>query len=339
MNRPWLLAGLLSLACLTAAEAAELRRLTLANGLSIDVEVAATEAEGLRVTSMQGTFLVPYEELADMVPVATLAAEAERTWRVVVGADAASTPYVSAALATIPGLRVLTAEDGLPSDSAAAIDLCALDAACIAAAVPGEGWRFSLVVERPGEAGPGAVIGRLAADTSDVRIPLESFTPELLRAAIQAALGLIPDAAPEALTLTFDTLNTAEEKAARRAGRGGGAPASQARVVALSFVPIPGFPSLMQKDYGSFGIALATSVAASTGWVLGTGHTATSRGEHALMSVAGAYAFTVAANQALGFRSLNRSKVALSVAPSIDRRGIGGASVQVFVVPRGRARR
>ena len=76
---------------------------------------------------------------------------------------------------------------------------------------------------------------------------------------------------------------------------------------ALAFVPVPGFPSLLQRDLESFGYAWAGVVPATAAVVYVSGHAASRRGQFLLMSVAGYYGVTVAANQVLGTRTLTLS--------------------------------
>ena len=76
---------------------------------------------------------------------------------------------------------------------------------------------------------------------------------------------------------------------------------------ALAFVPVPGFPSLLQRDLESFGYAWAGVVPATAAVVYVSGHAASRRGQFLLLSVAGYYGVTVAANQVLGTRTLTLS--------------------------------
>ena len=102
------------------------------------------------------------------------------------------------------------------------------------------------------------------------------------------------------------------------------------RVLALSFVPIPGYPSLAQGDAAGFGLAVAAVVPATALWVGATGKSAQSPAGHVALGAAGYYAATVAANQALGFRTFRRgeSTLAVGVAPTEQ----GGTSVRLTVV-------
>jgi len=90
---------------------------------------------------------------------------------------------------------------------------------------------------------------------------------------------------------------------------------------ALAFVPIPGFPSLLSRDLPNFGYAWVAVVPATAAVVYVSGRASSRRGQFLLMSVAGYYGVTVAANQILGTRTL-----ALSAAPAAE-----GGVVQMTV--------
>jgi hypothetical protein len=99
---------------------------------------------------------------------------------------------------------------------------------------------------------------------------------------------------------------------------------SRSQVATLSFIPVPGFPSLMQRDYTGFGLSVASTAAASALWIGASGHTAQRREEQVLVGVAGVYLATVAANHLFG--ELSRRKASIAVTPS--ERG-SGAMVQL----------
>jgi len=83
-------------------------------------------------------------------------------------------------------------------------------------------------------------------------------------------------------------------------------------VAALSFVPIPGFPSLYQRDLRRFGLGWAVAVPATGALVGVAGYASFRRGQLLGIGLAGYYASCVAANQLLG----QRSRVALAAAPT-----------------------
>ena len=102
---------------------------------------------------------------------------------------------------------------------------------------------------------------------------------------------------------------------------------SDSKVFGLSFVPLPGYPSLAQGDGAGFALSMAIVLPATAGWIGATGKNAQSTPEHAAMSFAGFYVATVAINQLFGMRSKRRkAKMALGVQPVPKGKG---AMVQV----------
>lgn len=96
------------------------------------------------------------------------------------------------------------------------------------------------------------------------------------------------------------------------------------KVRALAFVPVPGFPSMLQGDWGNAGLSLAVTAPAVALWVGAATTTAEWRAESWAVSAGGAYAATVVVNQVMGMRSYRRARPLVAVHPQR-----GGARVVV----------
>jgi hypothetical protein len=96
------------------------------------------------------------------------------------------------------------------------------------------------------------------------------------------------------------------------------------RVLALSFVPLPGVPSLAQKDPAGFALAVGIVLPSAAVWWGAVGSSGQSPGEFVGIGVGGTYAVLVLANQVTGLRTLEKHKVAVTAMPT---EGGGGAVV------------
>ena len=106
--------------------------------------------------------------------------------------------------------------------------------------------------------------------------------------------------------------------------------ASDAKLFGMSFVPLPGYPSLRQGDTAGFALSMAVVLPATAGWIGATGKNAQSVPEHAAMSIGGFYVATVAINQLFGKRSRDRAaKFAMGIGPATDQGE--GTMVQVAI--------
>lgn len=94
------------------------------------------------------------------------------------------------------------------------------------------------------------------------------------------------------------------------------------RVLAASFVPLPGFPSFAQGDAAGGALALAAVLPTTALWVGATGKNAQGVGEHVALAVGGYYVSTVLFNQVLGLRSLGGGTLAVGAAPAPDGTGL-----------------
>jgi len=132
-----------------AAEAAQYRRLDLADGRVITVQYEGADAGGLRVLTPQGTMRLPFEAVTQLTPVDAVAYEANGPLRVLVlpfvaGAPDAETQATLSArvmreeFARVPATRVYTLVDMAayaPPATAEALARCGADADCLRARV------------------------------------------------------------------------------------------------------------------------------------------------------------------------------------------------------------
>ncbi len=87
-------------------------------------------------------------------------------------------------------------------------------------------------------------------------------------------------------------------------------------VAALSFVPAPGVPSLVQRDPGGAAVAAAVAVSTSVLWVSAVRATAQHPTEEWLLSIAGCYTASVLASHFAGLGSRERAgRLRATVAP------------------------
>ena len=106
-----------------------------------------------------------------------------------------------------------------------------------------------------------------------------------------------------------------------------------ARLNSLSFVPLPGLPSLIRRDYAGFAGALASAGALTAAVVATTGVTSTKTEEHVVLSLVGAYLASVSTSQLFGRLSLDRGKsLTVAAAPQVDPSGqLSGAMLQLHL--------
>jgi hypothetical protein len=325
--RALLLAALLP----SLAWAGEARRIVVTPALPLEGEVLETTAEGFLVRVPQGDLLVPFELVEDLTNLEAVPASTP-SWTVVVAGDGPRADAIRAAYGTLDGLSVRSPagwDAAMGSKTAA----CGLDLDCLSAGVaenaePTE-WVFAAV---PTPQTQGLVLEtRLVAAGRGRSVPVALDDPAGdWTAAVRESLGLErsesgADAFAPKLSGILSELRNADRRIATPKTW------TSRRVAALSFVPVPGLPSLLQKDYGTFGGALASSIALTAGWVGTTGFTSTDRGEHIALSVLGAYVSTVASNQVFGHIALRRRSPLVGVAPTFGPAGVDGAALTVHL--------
>lgn len=266
----------------SAAWAGELRRVTVEPGITLDVEILRSEEGGFRVSIPQGERKIRLADVLDLVPIEP----GERVvtpFEVILVADSRLTPVARAAWADIPELVV---RDVAEVVSPEAREACDDDPVCLASAFPQPAWRWIVRVDVVDDALRLSSV--LPGRESVARVSALADAPVTLRAAAQQAIELEPDGrVPSALYEAWDTWATR-----RRAP-----PPGYAKQVGLGFLPIPGLPSMVRRDGTGTAGAIGTMLLGTAAWVGVTGTTTTSRAEHAALGAAGAYVFTVAANQ------------------------------------------
>lgn len=292
------------LAATASADDRQFRHLKLVDGRTLTVEILSTEPTGLRVRLPQGTTLVSFELLVDMVPIDQAAWDNQPPWIVYVDLPPPHQEVAVELLGAIPNLSVhpLTeAVGGVTAAMAAEAAGCERKIDCVTAAIGSTPWKY-VVTGDP--AGTGLVV-RAKVSTANLPANETSLTDagrDALWYGLHDALDLERpgQGPPKAATPT------------KEPGR-----FDDGRVVALSFVPFPGVPSLAQKDAGGFALALGVVVPSTALWVGAVGQTGQSAPEFVGLSAAGYYALTVLANQVAGFRSLEKSRrIGVGAAPA-----------------------
>lgn len=293
------------------------RRVTLVDGRILTAEILSTEPEGLLLRVPQGDTLISFELLLDMVPIGQAEYASQPPWVVYYAVPSDLESDLTSLLGVMPGIEpqpVNVAANGVtPTMAAQASGACDGRIACIATAVSSSPWKWVLTAE-PVATGGMALKSKLntspaiATDT-----PLAGRSRDDLWEGLHTAIGLQvpPGGAPRA-----SAANDPEDTPAEMDDR---------KIVALSFVPFPGVPSLAQHDTGGFALAMAVVVPSTAVWIGAVGQTGQSAPEFSALSFAGYYAVTVLANQVAGFRSIEKKAVGLTAIPTAH--GTGGVLV------------
>ncbi|MBX2801140.1 MAG: hypothetical protein KTR31_25895 [Myxococcales bacterium] len=289
------------------ADDPQYRELTLVDGRVLVAEILSTEAQGLRVQMPQGRAVVSFELLQDMVPTDAAAYADQPEWLVWVQVPEAYQEQVETLLDEMPGIDGALAGygGGASADMTAQIVNCNADVECIAAASAGTPWKWIIT----GSDTPFGELELFARTNADVGVRASSVTLE----------GTSRDdfwfAIHDLLRLERPLLGA--PSAVEQVAPPPEVPvADERRVVALSFVPVPGLPSLAQKDPVGFGVAMGIVVPSTALWIGAVGETGQSSAEFLALSAAGFYAATVLTNQVLGLRSLRRRKAMVTVVPT-----------------------
>lgn len=299
---------------LGAAFAGETRHVEVEPGLGLDVEIESTESGGFRVRLPQGERVLRFNDVLSLDPIDREDMHPP-TFEVILLADRGLASLARAAWSEIPALVV---RDGLEVLPTTALEVCGMDPTCLASAYPDPAWRWIVYVRQDDE----TVIFEsvLPGRESVMRAVAPSGLAVAIRTAAQQAIDLESDGrVPPALVQAYaDWRGVAAVKPTP----------SHARSVALGFVPFPGLPSLVQRDYAGFGGALGTAVATSAAWVGLTGTVTTSKGEHVALGLVGAYLFTVASNQ-LFLQLHARHPVSVGLTPIGGAAGVDGAAINL----------
>jgi hypothetical protein len=293
----------------SAAHAVEpqYRQMKLVDGRVLSAEILATEAQGLRVHTPQGEMLVSFELLLDMVPISQAQYESQAKWVVYYDFPDEFRAEALELLAAIPGVEpqaVDTPGNGVGSEAAFKAASCEQDVECMAAAVSRSSWKW-VVAARPADTGGWVMSAKLNTATDPAeQIVLDGTGRAELWPGLHRALGLDPPSGgpPRA------TNDPPPEAGSRELTEKG--------VVSLSFVPVPGLPSLLQKDWAGVAMGVGIAVPASVVWGAGLNQSAQTEGEFWGLWAGGTYAAIVLANQVTGLRSLEKHKVVVSGLPS-----------------------
>ncbi len=323
------------------AAAAEFREITLSDERVIRGEVLASGDTGLRLQLHQGRTFVPYSDIlsirdideagwhgSDRIWVAAVSPIESPAEELRSSAERAS-ELVTQALAGFPGLEVIA-----PSE---ALLRCGGDPDCALAPAREAGLDLVVLgaVERT-SAGPErleltAVF--TASDRSRISAaipwdPEDERAPVVALNALYPVLGLEPD--PQRVQALIEG-RARGEAGRQRSEQPAGALAepltepappadpeliglSEAQVTGLSFIPIPGFPSLYQRDLRRFGLSWAAVVPATAVYAGVAGASSVRRSQLLGLGLAGYYVTTVTVNRIMGVRSLG-SEPLLSLEP------------------------
>jgi len=320
-------AVVLGLLAAAPAWAGEYRAFTLSDGRTFVAEVLATEGTGMRLRVPQGETFVSFGDLVDMVPAVAADLEQQEDWLLILAADATyragfATPYQS-----VPGLKLVEAGDPvLGAGEWAAVLACDVDRDCIVDALDANPhWMWVVTARMDGS--EAVFEGAVTTGTTRTSATAPRVDPEAVnRAALEAILLTWKPIEPAETVVDATPPPTPAPPREPRVRT----PMTRDRLLALSFVPLPGYTSLAQGDPQGFGLALATVVPATALWVGVAGEDVQSAAAHAALGVAGFYAATVVANQAFGMRSFRRGggELAVGVTPTEE----GGAGVQITLV-------
>jgi hypothetical protein len=305
---PLLLAGL--------AQAGEYRRLDLADGRVLTVEVLGSEATGLVVRVPQGTLHLPYEEVLTITPVEPSAYAAVGPLRILVVPFTAVDPATGDDAGRVEGI-VWNELDALPAtevlslgqvaartgeQAADALSRCGADVACVRA---GAGAYDVDVVVSGTVSGSGGEDLALAAawpaapqagETAATK--LDGPLGESARRAVYTLFGYeVPSAAPVAVapvpvpqgvpTVVPPVVAVVPEPAPHRTVP-----------VALAAVPLPGFTAFMGGDV-AHGLAATALVLPATVGIVYTAGASSSRAEEVVgLSIAGWWALCAVTNVA-----------------------------------------
>lgn len=280
------------------ASAAEYRHVTLADGRVFDAEIVDYTAATIRVRIPQGEIQVDPNQIVDMQPIAASVWEAQAPWTAVVLRVPSARDVeqeLSALLSSMPGVLVQPI-DHLPlgAQEREALTACGSDVACAAAVIPASVATLLVGAELLQPEGQ----PRLRLSTTFIGAPrsrrqLETDFPANdrqreanLRLAIHAGLGITPSHLLPALSLVSPALPALEHP----------------HLGALSYLPVPGLPSLFRRDLGGFFATLAVVVPGTLAMTTVVGRAAPHSAELKALSLLSSYGLTVSMNRAIGLR-------------------------------------
>lgn len=291
------------------------RKVTLVDGRTLTAEIVSTEPEGLLLRVPQGDTLISFELLLDMVPISQAEYASQPPWVVYYWVPPEIESDTLALLAAIPGIEpqaVTVPGNGVTNTMALQATACDGKIACIATAVSSSSWKWVVTAEAVPTGGHTLKSKVNTSAGAAVDTPIAGKSDDELWEALHVALDLkVPPGGAPRSSSPEDT--------------GPAEAMSDRKIVAWSFVPFPGAPSLAQRDASGFALALAVVVPSTAVWVGAIGQTGQSAPEFGALSFAGYYAVTVLANQVAGFRSVENKPVGLTAMPTPH--GTGGVLV------------
>jgi hypothetical protein len=334
--------ALLGLSCLGgAARAAEYRRITVNDGRVLVAEVESTTATGLELAMPQGQATVRFDQVQSLEEVDQATWQAQPSWTIIVvpptEVEASLAPALAQqlieAVGQVPAVVVTTPDKmtRLSATQRTAFAACGTDAACIQGYLDQTGARVAVSARLEGNpAAPDLVVVTSFAQAPlarrEVSVDWVSDPAELrgpLRQTVETALHLKPrpvertlprtQAAPTVSPPAADPsppVSTAAAPQPPPDAPAAGPSASTLR--ALSWVPLPGLPSMARGDWGGAGASLAIAVPGTVGMVAVAGQASFTPGQLIATGAGSYYLLTVAVNKAFGLRGLPAS---VSVVP------------------------
>lgn len=286
-----------------AAIEPQYRRVTLVDGRVLSAEILATEAKGLRMRVPAGEILVSFELLLDMVPISQSEYAAQPPWVVYFSVPASQERELVELVQAMEGMTpqpVSVAANGVTTAMAAKAGSCE-DMGCLVGAVSKAPWMWVLY----GSEGEGGVLKLQVKLNTSPDAPFEATVPakdrdELWRV-LHEALGLsVQGAAPKGSEAAKPEPNASVD---------------ERKIAALSFVPVPGLPSILQGDGAGAAIAAGIFVPSAAVWAVGVRQVAGTNKEALVATAAGLYAALVFTNHVTGMRSLERERIGVTAAP------------------------
>lgn len=327
-------AAWLSLAFLapSTASAQEYREVTALDGRSFVAEVVGSDENGFVLRVPAGTLLLPYAELAGMDDSDQIAFDRQADWPVWVASSARARPGFVGAIRAIDGVSVIGVDSTAATpEMVAEAEACALNIACATDVFAG---MAPVWVLRSTLVGGEAIFETSVAGTEFTNVVRsDRANPEAVGNAVYDALGIVP---PEGVVVQLpeDPPDTAMVRPDMPPAPTGPDPDrvvtdatdhsatpppvrgtwTRERVVASSFIPVPGYTSFAQGDTAGGLLSIATVVPLTAAWAGATGKASQTSGEHIALTAGGFYAANIVANQVFGLRTQRRS-VTATVAP------------------------
>lgn len=329
-----LAAATLALSSPAFAVEPQYRRVTLADGRELTSEIVATLPSGLQMRVPQGLTVVSFELLVDMVPIDKAEYDAQPPWVVFYDVPPELESDVADLLNAmhIQPQSIRVSGNGVTAAMGSKAQQCGHNIGCIADEIRESPWKWVLTIT-PATTGGLAMSAKVNLDSRPVEpLILDGPSRNELWKKLHEAIGLEQPTgtAPRSATAA-NTIETAPPPSAAL---------DEGKILALSFVPVPGLPSLAQNDLGGFALSSAVILPSAALWFVVSGQSSptTAPGarsgataEWAALFIGGVYAVTVVTNQVTGLKSLEKHRLAVGAAPT-DR----GAQLVVSTSATGR---